>query len=235
MASQGASYYWEMNDASGGAVATIGGLDLSDVGSPEYLTDAVVKTGIHLPAGTHYLQSAATTAMNFVATQGFSYSWIMKLDATSTSSPWGIISKRTNGTTNRNFGAFTYTGGNLFFDLGNNQQRWTSSFIPDADIWYHLAFTWAPGDSRMRLYVNGVMTSTTTAYSPTNSGGNAPFYVGVLGGTSSATAAIIDEVAVFMNKTLTAAEVLAQYATAFPITKILNGSTWADADRKVIA
>ena len=44
----------------------------------------------------------------------------------------------------------------------------------------------------------------------------------------------IDEIALFPGKVLSQEEINTQYAAVFPITRVYDGTTWADADKRVI-
>jgi len=85
------------------------------------------------------------------------------------------------------------------------------------------------------LYVNGIQVDTTNALAPTSNSVDTTFTIGILGGSVTSIAnATIDEVAIFMGKVLSPAEVTAQFATAFPITRVFDGTSWRDADRRVL-
>jgi len=65
---------------------------------------------------------------------------------------------------------------------------------------------------------------------------DSPFYLAALGAISVSQLfpGLLDEVAVWNNKTLSPSEILAQYSTAFPIIRVFNGTSWQDADRKIL-
>ncbi|MES2631300.1 MAG: LamG domain-containing protein [Patescibacteria group bacterium] len=234
MAVQGATHYWELNDASNGALATIGNVNLNDSGTLIYQEPAVVGTGIRFTEPSSYLTSVSTSQVNFNNSQPFSYSFMFMVYSFAT--PQGLLSKRVAASSSTHFAAFIFTSNHLFFDLGSNQTRWDTGWTPDVNTWYHIAFTFNPADTnRYRLYVNGVMTATTQVFVPNSSGTNAPIFIGILGGSTSGIGrSTIDEFAIFTNKLLSAAEVAAQFGTAFPVTRVFNGTSWVDADKRII-
>jgi len=236
LATQGVTQHWEMNEASGDAIAATGGVDAVATGTPIYSEPAVVNTGIKLTNNSSSFSTASTSAANFTSSEPYSYSFIMYLHSNA-STPQGLFSKRIAASNAVHFACFVFTGGVLTCDLGANQARWSTGWTPLVDTWYHVAFTYDPSDSnRYRLYVNGEQFASSTAFSPTTQASSAPIHLGVLGGSTTAVArATLDEIAIFDNKLLSAAEVLAQYATAFPIMRVFNGSVWTDADRRIIA
>lgn len=230
--SQGVTRLWPLDETSGNAVDLVAGHSLSPTGSPIYAEDAAVGQGVRFTNASSFFSSTSTSVGNFVASQPYSISFIMNAHFFST--PQGLFSKRVASATNVNFAVFIFTGNVLQFDLGGNQGRWTTGWLPDLNTWYHVAITWDPTDRRLRLYVNGVMTATTTSFNPTN-GTNAPFTIGALGGSSTTIArSTLDMVGLFANKLLSASEVRAQYGAAFPITRIFNGTQWVASERRVL-
>ena len=233
MTLQSATHYWKLDEASGTVVATTGGLNLSPIGTPIYGADAVVGTGMKFTNASSYLTVGSAPSLNFNASAQLSYSFMLYVH--NLALPQGIISRRTDANNNKHFGAFIYTGNALVFDMGANQARWTTSYIVTTGTWMHVAFTFDPTGTRARLYVNGIQVDTTNALAPTSNSVDTTFTIGILGGSVTSIAnATIDEVAIFMGKVLSPAEVTAQFATAFPITRVFDGTSWRDADRRVL-
>ncbi len=238
--SQSVTHYWPLDDVSGStAVAAVGGLNLTQAGAVVEGAPAVVGTGfVFSGSANSSYSSVSTSAMAFNSANGYSASWIMRCDQTmSGSGAWGIVSRRANSSLGRTFSAFMQggTGGSINIDYGNNQIRWDSGFIPTQGAYFHVATTWTPGGT-YRLYVNGVQYSSTGGQAPTTTAANGPFFIGALGAspTSQLFPGLIDEVAVWNNKTLSADEIKAQYATAFPITRLFDGTNWNDADVRTL-
>jgi len=240
VALQSATNYWSLDEPSAPFIDAIGGVSLSATGSPAPNQPAVVKTGVSFTGGSSQsLISASNSSMTFDQTLGYSFSFIMRCDSTmGASGAWGIISRRTNSSLNRTFGAFMQgsTGGTINIDFGNNQARWNSGFVPVQGNYYHVAVTYNPTGGIYSLYANGVLYSSTSGAGPLTQAADSPFYIGALGASpvTQLFPGLIDEVAVWNNKTLSPSEVLAQYNTAFPIIRVFNGDSWQDADRKIL-
>lgn len=241
--SQGATSHWRLDEVSGAidtfAYDSIGSANLKINRTLVAGADAVVGTGFQF-AGTdslQYLSLGSSSIFNFNGANNLSYSWIMRVDKLD--SNHGIISKRTSNTDNRHFSAFLYSAQSyaLYFDLGGNSRRWGTGWIPEIGKYYHCAFTYEQSTNKWKLYVNGVLEASTTDQTPqaTSGVGTTNFFVGVLGGsTSNSFNGVLDEVAMFMDKLLTPAQVMAQYATAFPIMRVLTPDGWKDADRRIL-
>lgn len=230
--SQSVTYYWNLDDTSGGATATIGGLNLAATGSPIYSVLGAVNTAVTFALGGDGFASASTADMNFTAGQSFSFSFMFNIPSYSV--PQGLISKSVSSVTTRHFAAFINTANHLFFDVGNNQERWDTNWTPALNRWYHVAFTYNGATNEYQFYANGSLIASSLSYLPTTQSTNAPFYIGLLGGSStSVSRGPIDEVAVFMGKVLSANEITAQYRTVFPITRVFDGASWKHAERTV--
>jgi len=240
---QGVTSHWKLDETSGAidtyAYDSVGSSHLKINRTMTVGADAVVGTGFVFAGldSVQYLSLGSSSIFNFKGAENFSYSWIMRVDTLNTNH--GIISKRMSNTENRHFSAFLYSVQSyaLHFDLGGNSRRWNTEWIPEIGKYYHCAFTFEPATNKWKLYVNGVLETSTTSMNPeaTSGVGAASLYVGVLGGASSGSfAGLLDEVAIFMNKLLEPSEVLAQYSTAFPIMRTLTASGWKDADRRVL-
>lgn len=239
MAIQAPTLYWSLDDANGtgGAVAEIGGLNLTDSGSPIHTDLAAVKRAVRFTQDASYLQSVVTSLGNAanVFTQPFSISMLILVNSIST--PMGLISKRINSASpGRHWAVLIFTDSALHWDLGGNQSRWNTGWVPEVGVWYHIALTWDPAENRRRLYVNGVMTATSvTQTTPTNEVTDARISVGILGGsTSSIARSTVDEPAIFVNRLLTPTEIALQAKTALPVTRIYDGTSWKDADRRTL-
>lgn len=238
--SQGATNHWSLDEAADAttAIDSIGGVNLSINGAPGRGL-AVVNGGMSF-AASKYLGATATAAMPFDNTLPFSYSFIMRRDSLIAAS--GVVSRRTNGTTSRTFGCFFYNANPvvanaLVIDFGESQARWNTTFLPTIGTYYHVAIVYSPTGPTFTVYVNGEFyASTTLGIAPTSQPGTANFRIGCLGGgeASQNFSGLIDEVVVFTAVELTPDQVRAQYATAFPIMRVFNGSTWSDADKRVI-
>jgi len=239
--SQSVTHYWPLDETSGStALASVGGLDLTISGNVTMNVFAAVNTGYSFTGNNlSYAAAPLDTTITFQPTFGFSYSLIIKVNNTmGASGAWGIISRRSNSSANRTFAAFMQgsTGGTINFDMGNNQARWNSTFAPTQGHYYHIAFVWNPIDGRYSLYVNGDLYSTVTGQAPTIQQANAPFYVAALGANpaNQLFPGVIDEVAIWNNKSLTDEEIKAQYNAAFPITRVYDGTEWKFAEKNVL-
>lgn len=241
MIAQGATHHWSFDELSGTSASdTIGVANLTSIDLMSRETPAVVKSCL-LYAASKYAYQDSNTTMQFIETQPFSFSYIFKNTLALTSgNARGIISRRNNATTARNFSAFLFYNnpnvqGALTIDFGDNQARWNTTFKPVVGTWYHNAVTWDPSTSSAQLYVNGAF-SQSSSLAPTQGGATANFRIGALGGGENGQNFVgpIDEVAVFKNKLLSVDEIAAQYNTAFPMMRIFDGTNWQDADKKVL-
>ena len=163
---------------------------------------------------------------------------------TAYSSNKGVMSKRGSTTVNRSFSSFVFnmaTGTGLSFDIGSNQVRWTTGYYPPVNEWVHVAYTYNPATNTALAYINGKLLAT-NAYSiaPASTAGDSHFVIGGLqsgtgGSTTNLMAGGINSMTFFTRKVLSPEEISAQYNTAFPITRIFDGTTWHDADTRVIS
>jgi len=238
IAAQGATFYWSMDDVSTPVVDTIGGLNMTEIGtSLTYRKLAAVGTGIDFPSVTNkYLTSASTNTLSYNNTD-WSISLFIKWD--SRSGNQGIVSKRISSADGRAFSLFLYGNldGQVYMDLGNNNSRWQTDFLPDIGRLYHIAFTYKYSTNARRFYVDGVLkkAGTDTISRPTAGVSNAAITIGIFGGASSSTFdGVLDEVAIFSTKELSAAEVALQYATATPIYRVHNGTTFVHAEKTIL-
>lgn len=239
--SQNVAYYWPLDETSGTtAFAAVGGVNMETTGYVDKGVLAAVNTGFAFTGGSSSsLIAASNSSMTFNPSVGLSYSLIIKANSTMVGAgAWGIISRRANSSSGRTFGAFMQgsAGGSINIDLGNNQVRWDTGFIPTQDHFFHIAFVWVPAGGEYRFYVNGELYSSATGLSPTIQSGNAPFYLGALGANpvSQLFPGVIDEVAVWNNKSLSDEEIRAQYRIAFPIMRVFDGSQWNPAEKRVL-
>jgi|GEM_PF-4210300 len=237
IATQGATFYWSMDDASTPVVDTIGGLNMTEIGtSLTYRRLAAVGTGIDFPSVTNkYLTSASTDTLSYNNTD-WSISLFVKWD--SRSGNQGIVSKRVSSADGRAFSLFLY--GNLneqvYMDLGSNNSRWQTDFTPNLGQLYHIAFTYNYSTNTRRFYVDGALSKAgiDTIGRPTAGVSNAAITIGIFGGSSSSTFdGVLDEIAIFSTKELNAAEVALQYSTATPIYRVHNGTTFVHAEKTV--
>lgn len=238
LVSQGVTHHWALDETSGlTAFASSGASDLTINNTSVTLgARAAVGSGMAFAGGAvgQYLYTPTTADASFDNTQGFSISWMMYV--TSNTINHGIISKRIASVNTTHFAVFFLQSqaGILHVDLGGNQSRWTTGWTPSLATWYHCVFTYSPNLSTRYLYVNGQQVATTTTAIPTASSGNAPIYVATLAGsTGSGFAGTLDEMALFVGKTLSPAEVLQQYNTAFPIYWVYDGASWKSGNKRV--
>lgn len=233
---QGATHLWKLDETSGPFQDSVGTLSLTIDGTtvtPNQL-GAVGRCPYFVTGGN--LTSVTDTTMNYVAANNFSWSLWMRQAASGNIQ--GLIGKRQSGSGLPNFAAFLFstTADSLNIDLGGNQTRWNTGWVPTVNAWYHVAFTYEIATNRRRLYINGVQFATdNTTTAPTDGTGSTPFKIGVLPGTTSAFYGNLDEVAIFENKLLSPAEIAAQYNTSFPFLRVFDGTNWNDADKRVIS
>lgn len=238
--SQGATHYWTFDEASAPFNDLVGTLHLTNTGGTiTRVIPSVVGSGQNLTSSGHIRTASTDTSVQFTGSQGFSYTAIVRPKGYTNNG--AIITKRSTTTTDRVFGMFffgTGTGTGLSVDLGTNQVRWSTNYYAPLNEWVMLTYTYSPSPATGKIYINGQL-SYTNVYStlPNSTSGVAYLTVGAYQtGTSPSYTTFfdgdIDDIALFEGKTLSAAEVLAQYATAFPITRVYDGSTWLDADRK---
>lgn len=240
--SQGATNYWQLEETTTPYIDVIGGVDLGySTGASDTL--AVVENGVDFNASGFARTSAIDGTIVFNNTQGFSYSFMAYLR--NYDSNRGFLSKRNATSINRSFAAFVFNstaGTGLCFDIGNNQVRWSTGHYPPLNEWVHIAFTYDPSTLTSRAYVNGALIASVTyvTQTPQSTQGTANFMIGAMQSGTGGTASNflnggMDEVAFFTNKTLSAAEIRAQYDTAFPIMRVKNtNGEWHDADRRVL-
>jgi len=238
---QSVTNYWPLDETSGAtAVAAVGGVNLAYSGTVTQNALGAVNTAYRFTGSTaSALIGASNASMAFDSTIGLSFSLIIKPNATmSGSGAWGILSRRSNSSANRTFSLFMQgsTGGTINVDVGNTQIRWDTGFVPLINEYYHVAFVWRPSGGEFRFYVNGELYTNSTGRAPESQLANSPFYIAALGAAtpSQLFPGVIDEVAVWNNKSLTDAEIRAQYHAAFPITKVFNGTDWKYAERRVL-
>lgn len=236
---QGATHHWTLDETTGTTLAdSIGTVHLTIQNSVALGQNAVVgKAAGFSRVSQSFAWADVNDSMTFDSTKDFSYSWIMYYTGIPGNNN-SIISRRTGVGVNRTFAAFcsATNDGELTFDLGDNQSRWPTGWIPTRYSWYHVAFTYAGATRRMTAYVNGQQVASTTAYVPASQPLAAPFYIGILGGAPETTAfsGSLDEIAVFENKLLSGTEVALQYNSAFPIVRVFDGTSWNDADRRIL-
>ncbi len=237
LVSQGVTHHWPLDETVGTtAVALSGGTNLTINSAGVTLgARAAVGAGMTFAGGAvgQYLYSPTTSDASFDVTRGFSISWMMYV--TSNTINHGIISKRIGSTDTTHFAVFFLQNqaGTLHVDLGGNQSRWITGWTPALNTWYHCVFTYSPGPSTRRLYINGEQFASTTTYVPLASSGNAPIYIATLAGsTGSGFAGTLDEMALFIGKTLSAEEVLLQYNTVFPVHWVYDGTKWVSGNKR---
>lgn len=238
---QGATHHWSFDEGSATFYDSVGGIhcDIVSGGSSEEVS--VVKKGVKLEGSSLIRQSSLDSTLQFNPSLGFSYSVITRQD--SYSSDNGIVCRRITSASGRTFAMFVFgtgSGGGLTTDIGGNQLRWSTDFYPTIGEWYHIAYTYDPADNYGRIYINGELEySNEYSSSPTASSGDTYIMFGALqnssgGSGSSNLNGAIDDTAIFEGKVLSQEEIRAQYNTAFPITRVFDGSTWSDADRRIL-
>lgn len=234
---QGASFHWGLNEAPGATTATSSTGNLNLVYDGAYVLDQLGVVGRSVLFGDGALSRAylTTPSVTFDSTNGFSASAMFMMNKALTTNR-GIFGKRNASDSSPTFLLWiNYTNGFFYVDLGATTSRWQTNFSPQVNTWYHVAFTYAPAGSVFSLYVNGVLQDSTTAFSPTSASYTTQLAIGQMSGNSSYYfAGYIDEVAIWTRKTLSASEISAQYNTAFPITRVFNGTNWTDADRRIL-
>lgn len=239
---QGADHYWSLSEATGTYFDSIGTAHLDTL--IDMSTElAVVNNGAKFNGTTSLARTnALDTTLTFLNSAGFSYSYIVKFISNYTTNR-GVFSKRTSGSNNRSFASFVFNASNgtgLSFDIGNSQTRWSTNYYPPLNEWVHICYTYDPSTATGRAYVNGAsIGSITYSSTPTSTTGNSQFMIGAMqsaadGSGSNFLLGSINAIAFFTRKTLSEAEVMAQYATAFPIMRVFDGTNWNDADRKVL-
>lgn len=240
---QGADQYWPLDESAPPYRNKVTTLHL-DYAEGLYGSElAVVDNAVTFNADGCIRTSANVTgAISFDNTRGFSYSFIVKVKDYGINR--GIFSRRQSTALNRVAACFifgTATGTGLSFDIGTQQLRWVTSYYPPVQQFVHIAYAYNPTLNQGKYWVNGVPMGTTNYSStPSSSSGPSFFMLGAMqsgatGDFSNNLAGSIDEFALFTRKTLTDSEVLAQYATAFPIMRIKNqDNTWTDADKRVL-
>ena len=234
---QGATHHWSLDEAGGTAFATVGGVNLNIVNSPAREL-AVVNNGIVVNTGQY--AGATESSILFNNTLPFSYSFIISRRGVGTAD--AVLARRINSATSRQFAAFFFStnavlANALVLDLGANQVRTSTTFLPTIREYYHVAVCWTPTDNTLKLYVNGALYSTHSLPTvPTSNTEESNIRIGTMGGgeTTQNFAGLIDEVSIFNGVELTPTMVRAQYATAFPILRVFNGTSWNDTEKKVI-
>lgn len=231
---QGVTHHWPLEETSGAYNDRIGTVHLNVAGAAQRGSLAVVNAGMNTSSGG-YARATSTAQIVVNQAEPFSYSLIVALDVNAKTGNQGLIGKRLSSTVDRTFMCWINgTTKALCFDLGNNQTRWTTNYVITTEF-QHIAFTYEPSVG-YKLYVNGVLQDSTSTYVPTNANTVGEVTISTLpASTTNTVVGVIDEVAIFENKLLSPSEVAAQYATAFPITRIFNGTNWYDADKRVIS
>lgn len=242
VAEQGATNYWSFNETSGAFFDSIGGVTLGTVSSTVARELAVVGNSATFDGVSVARTSAADSTIKYVQTLGFSYSYIARFRSYTTNN--GIVCKRVAASTNTTFASLMFNAGagtGLAFDIGDNQRRWTIGYYPPLNEWVHVTYTYEPSTLTGAAYINGVLHSTTNyTDAPLSSTVNTHVMIGALqssagGGANNNLSGSVNALALFTQKTLSAAEVSAQYHTAFPITRVFDGTNWHDADKRVIS
>ncbi len=238
---QGATHYWSLDEPSAPYVDAIGGVNLSHSENMTSELGAVNAGAVF--SGTGLIRSLnQDSSVAFDSFQGFSYSYLALF--TSYSINRGVISKRQSGTAGRSFSSFVFNqsaGTGLSFDIGNGQMRWSTNYYPPVKEWVHIAYSYDPATLGARAYVNGeLIASHTYSSRPSSSQTTAHIMIGALqadvsGSAGSYMGGMVDEMAFFINKTLTAQEVRAQAAAVLPVMRIYTGSNWVYADKRVIS
>ncbi len=237
---QGATNHWSLDETIEPYMDSIGGVHLTYAENARSEL-AVVHTGL-VVNNSGYIRSLAENTITFDGASGFSCTYIANF--TNFNVNRGILSKRQNTTLGRTFTSFVFnsgTGSGLSFDLGNAGSRWTTGFYPPTGEWVHIAYTYDAATLTGSAYMNGQLIQTYVyPTAPTSTAADSTMLIGglqssITGAAGSLMTGSIDEVALFTRKTLTHEEILTQYATAFPITRIFDGTNWHDADKRVIS
>lgn len=238
---QGATNYWPLSEPSGAFMDSIGGVTLGTVSSTITRELAVVGNGATFDGASVARTSGANNTINYNQSLGFSYSYIAKFRSFVGNN--SVICKRVAASTNGSFASFVFNAGNgtgITFDLGDNQRRWAINYYPPLNEWTHIAFTYEPATLTGSAYINGVLHSTNVYNTaPLSTTTDTNVLIGALQSSAGGSAnnnldGSVNAVAIFSQKTLSAAEVAAQYNTAFPITRVFDGTNWHDADRRIL-
>ncbi len=232
---QSPTHHWPLDETTGQYIDRVGSINLNATGLPNRGALAVVNAGLDTRAGG-YARIASITSLSVNQLLAFSYSLIFSADVNAKTGNQGLVGKRLSGTTERTF--MCWINGStkmLVMDLGNNQTRWNTNYSPTIEF-QHIAFTYEPSVG-YKLYVNGQLHDSINTYTPTTSANTVgEFTISTLpASVTNVLIGVIDEVAIFEGKLLSPSEVAAQYATAFPITRVFDGTNWHDADKRVIS
>ena len=201
--------WWHMNEASGSTVNDSSGYGNNGTATNTVVVSGKLGNGRYFDGAGDYINFGTSSSLSLVnATLEV---WVN----ISTMITARILSKYGSAADNRNYQMFTYSDGRLYCamtDSTGTDQAITQTVAGTlvAGNWYHIVYTY--DGAYGRLYINGVLNKTSTAWSGTvGTGATQPFYLGTHTTASSAVFnGTMDEAAVY-NVALNATEIATRY------------------------
>lgn len=163
----GLTNQWKLNEASGNALDSVGGFDLTQTGTVGSAAGKI--NNCRTNAGTDCFERAATNA---IAGVNVSFTWTAWVYV-----PVGASGRIINI---RNGGNFTvdirHDGTNIVVFMGNGAGGFTAgdtiAAAPATDTWHHVAVAYNVTTDKLKTAINGVVSSEVTpATHPTTLGG----------------------------------------------------------------
>jgi hypothetical protein len=161
-------------DATGNVTALTNNNAVTFVSPPGGGLPAVTNCGNFVLASSQYLSHADATGLNIVGVDYSIQAWFY-----TTSSSQTVVSKRTGGFGNREYGInYTFgTGSSNPVQIQNGDYTAIASSNVANSAWTHVVFTFNNTSKAAILYVNGSSAATATQ-SGTGPGGTSNFYIG---------------------------------------------------------
>lgn len=206
-ASSGSSNDFTDSSGNGNHGEGSGAITYATVGKLNY---SISKSG----TSADYIEISDSDTLDNSSRMSFSF-WIYPtvLDG----QPRGIVTKRVNSGSNLSYGFFMYTGNRLNIDIDGSGNRFATTTVFSTNQWYHIAVvydgTLAAG-SRSKVYINGSLDITASETSLTIPNYASTLMIGHMQAQSQSFVGKIDDVAIWKDRALTAAEVLEIYKRA---------------------
>lgn len=200
--------YYKLDEASGGALDSVGGKTLSNFGPVIDSGAGIINTArnFHGSGGTTLIRNANTTDF-FCGANPFAFSFWVKFTSMPTSVDWGLAN-RYEPAGQREYIVFLSSGNfKIQFLCDNGTTSFGVSYPPTAvtGTWYHVAGGW--DGTTMKLAVNNSTFITTPFAGPMVNGGD-NFKLGLEAGSLNG---LMDEFAFWVGRCITQAEVSQLY------------------------
>lgn len=207
LATSGLVYYWRLNEASGNAAPTVGGVTGSVFSATRGVTGLLTRdtdTAFQFNGSSDYISFG--NIGSFTGTNPFSLEVLIKQTASGATSFPTILSKESGGDwslyVDQSLGKFSFMR-----KTGTGTSTYASGGTPANGSIFHLVATY--DGSNQRLYVNGVL-SATTANAGTAQTSTSSFQLGRANTATDYFPGVIDEPAIY-NVALSQATITAHY------------------------